>query len=104
MMATPQTIATCHSPASDPVSTALWTAPQPKNTRMKVPSTSAPARTATARAPVAIRHLPRPSARPSFVDTLLIVRLTGQRRGTRRPAAHLVDRGDHLGEVRGIAQ
>src|SRR6266542_4715406 len=41
MIATPQTIATCPSPAWAPVSTAVWTAPQPKNTRRKVPSTSA---------------------------------------------------------------
>src|SRR5713226_10694348 len=41
MIATPQTIATCHSPAWALVSTAVWTAPQPKNTRRKVPSTSA---------------------------------------------------------------
>src|SRR5438876_12022126 len=41
MIATPQTIATCHSPAWAPVRTAVWTAPQPKKTRRKVPSTSA---------------------------------------------------------------
>src|SRR5438128_985598 len=41
MIATPQTIATCHSPAWAPVSTAVWTAPQPKKTRRNVPSTSA---------------------------------------------------------------
>src|SRR5262252_11205095 len=41
MIATPQTIATCHRPTWAPVSTAVWTAPQPKKTSRKVPSTSA---------------------------------------------------------------
>src|SRR5438034_656923 len=38
MMATPQTIATCHSPAWALVRTAVCTAPQPKKTSRNVPN------------------------------------------------------------------
>lgn len=41
MVANPQTTATCHRPLCEPVSTAVWTTPQPKKTSKYVPTDSA---------------------------------------------------------------
>src|SRR6266508_596570 len=96
MTATPQTIATCHNPDWAFASTAAWTAPQPKNTRMNVPSASARQRA------------PSDGVGCPMKQDLCGVRPVGARRkysnlgenNGKAPRCRLADRGEECGGAR----
>src|SRR5437773_2262568 len=73
MMATPQTIPTCHNPCSAPVRAATWTAPQPKKTSMNVPITSAKQRAGNLGVDIPIQRLAPGGDSRSLAETQAVI-------------------------------